>query len=132
MRIDSAIDTFWIISTSPVPAPMISPTRSPTCVTRGSHFSHATTPRVAQSSAYSSSRRLVRAGIAPRELLMRYVHLSRIGKSERLARSGSMVCMARYFRHADLVPYAVDAAVELYARPPRPHEGRPLRSKSDE
>src|ERR1700680_844013 len=75
------------MTSSPAGAFMIEPTRSPQRDTSASHFSQATTPFTAQSSAYSDRRCRVRAGMAPSELLMRYVHVERIGNSARHAKS---------------------------------------------
>ena len=64
---DCATDTFWCITTSPGPAPMIRPTRSPT-VTGMSHQPslQARTPRVAHMSVNSASRSRTFRGMAPR------------------------------------------------------------------
>src|SRR5579863_7212408 len=86
------METFWCITTSPGPAPIMVPMRLPT-VTGISHqpSSQAQTPREAHVSANSCNALAARRGIAPSEWLMRYVVFPRIGNSARHASKESVV-----------------------------------------
>src|SRR3954468_11861576 len=79
------------MATSPAAAPMSGAMPSPTDTGIDHQPSaHALTPRVAHCSAYSASRAGTPRGIAPSELLTRYVELARMGNSSRKRRSGSV------------------------------------------
>src|SRR5215207_883947 len=86
------METLGTIATSPGPAPISGAISSPTAIGISHHPSaQARTPRVAHSRAYSASRSATERGIAPSELLTRYVVLPRIGKRSRKRSSGSVV-----------------------------------------
>src|SRR3954468_14871213 len=77
-----AVVTFSCMLTDPAGAPMMGPTASPTSVPIVHQCSaHARTPRVAHVSAYSARERATPRGMAPRELLIMYTLLARIGNS---------------------------------------------------
>ena len=66
-----AVVTFSCMLTVPAGAPMTAATLSPTSPAMpNQRSSHARTPRVAHTSAYSASERAAAAGMAPSELLI--------------------------------------------------------------
>src|SRR2546425_6085462 len=90
--------TFWWVETEPLGAFISAPISSPTSAASIHHrSSQARTPRVAQVSAYPFMASYTARGIAPRELLIKYVVCSRMGNSERYRSNSSDIGIATTF-----------------------------------
>ncbi len=92
MTIEVSVATFWCTTTLPGGAPISVPRRSATARTSGSQsLLQASTPLVSHRRAKVASESGTVAGIAPSELLIRYVHRAVVGKRVRQAVTSASV-----------------------------------------